>query len=336
MATVELPKTMKGVVIEKTGGVEVLQYKTDLPVPTPGEGQVLVKNDFIGINYIDTYFRSGLYPAPQLPLILGREAEGHVAALGPTKTDLVVSDRVVYLPPNTAYAEYTLAPLIHTARVPEGVPPGIAAASLLQGLTALTLIRESYPVKKGDWILVHAAAGGVGLWLCQLLKAVGARTIGTASTPEKIQLAKDNGAEFMINYRLEGEEGDVVKKVNELTGGAGVAAVFDGVGKDTFEIDLQVVARKGTLVSFGNASGTVPPFTINRLSPKNIKLLRPMLFPYITLREEFDQYTTDLFRFITEGKIKVHVHETYPLEEVGRAHTDLEGRKTTGKLLLKP
>ncbi|RFU27308.1 hypothetical protein B7463_g9018, partial [Scytalidium lignicola] len=335
MATFDIPKTMKGVQIEKNGGVEVLQYKTDLPVPTPGEGQVLVKNDFIGVNFIDTYFRSGLYPAPHLPLILGREAEGHIVALGSTETNYKIGDRVVYLSPNNAYAEYTLAPLGQTTLVPDGVAPGIAAAALLQGLTALTLIREAYTVKKGDWILVHAAAGGVGLWLCQLLKTIGARVIGTASTPEKIQLAKDNGAEFMINYKISGDEGNVVKKVNELTGGAGVAAVFDGVGKDTFEDDLQVVARKGTVVSFGNASGTVPPFVINRLSPKNIKLLRPMLFAYIATREEFETNTADLFNFIVKDKINVRVHETYPLQEVGRAHNDLEGRKTTGKLLLK-
>lgn len=188
-----------------------------------------------------------------MPLILGREGEGHVVALGPSKSDFKVSDRVVYLAPNGGYAEYTLAPVGQTAHVPDGIPQGTAAAALLQGLTALTLITEAYHVKKGDWILVQAAAGGVGLWLCQLLKAVGARVIGTASTEAKIKLAKENGAEFMINYNAGGDEGDVVKKVKELTGGAGVAAVFDGVGKDTFETDLEILARKGTLASFGNA-----------------------------------------------------------------------------------
>lgn len=331
MAT-EIPKTMKGVLIEKTGGVEVLQYKTDLPVPTPKEGEVLVKNDFIGINYIDTYFRTGLYPAPK-PEILGREAEGTIVSTGGGNLyNLKVGDRVVWMG-TSAYAEYTSAPASTAYPIPSSLSPSIAAAAFLQGLTALTLIREAYEVKKGDWILVHAAAGGVGLWLCQLLKAVGARTIGTASTAEKIELAKENGAEFMINYK---EEKDFVGKVKEITGGEGVAAVFDSTGKDQFENDLEVVARKGTVVSYGNSSGAVPPLTIARLSAKNVKVLRPTLFNYIATREEFERYTGELFEFITKHNFNVRIHETYPLADVARAHTDLEGRKTTGKLLLKP
>ncbi|KAI9052878.1 hypothetical protein LZ554_003150 [Drepanopeziza brunnea f. sp. 'monogermtubi'] len=308
MAT-SIPKTMKGVLMEKTGGVEVLQYKTDLPVPTPKAGEVLVKNDFIGVNYIDTYFRTGLYPSPN-PQILGREAEGHIVSLGPSGDlqDFKVGDRVVWLG-TSAYAEYTCAPASKTHLIPSSIAPGIATASLLQGLTALTLIREACLVQKGDWVLVHAAAGGVGLWLCQLLKAVGARTIGTASTEEKMQLAKANGAEFMLNYKEE---------------------------KDLFENDLEVVARKGTVVSYGNSSGAVPPFAISRLSGKNVAILRPTLFNYIHTRGEYEKYTAELFEFIAKGGLNVRVHETYPLEEVARAHTDLEGRKTTGKLLLRP
>jgi NADPH2:quinone reductase len=179
---------------------------------------------------------------------------------------------------------------------------------------------------------VHAAAGGVGLWLCQLLKAVGARVIGTASTPAKIELAKANGAEFMINYSHE----NVVDKVNEITNGQGVPVVFDSVGASTFEDSMKIVARKGTMVSFGNASGAVPPFPIARLSAKNVKILRPTLFNYIYTREEYEKYAKELFGFIAEGKVNVKVHETYPLQEVARAHTDLEGRKTTGKLMMKP
>ncbi|EKG16695.1 Alcohol dehydrogenase superfamily zinc-containing [Macrophomina phaseolina MS6] len=361
MASTSLPSTMKGVIIEKTGGTEVLQYKTDLPVPQPKAGEVLVKNDFIGINYIDTYFRTGLYPAPSFPYILGREAAGLIVATGSDGElhGLKTGDRIAWMGQG-AYAEYTAIPVSHATKVPEGVSSDVAAAALLQGLTALTLIREAHPVKKGDWVLVHAAAGGVGLWLCQLLKAVGARTIGTASTEEKIELAKKNGAEVLINYSKD----DVVEKVKEVTGGQGVAAVFDGVGKATFDISLESVARKGSLISFGNASGAVPPVTIayvnlsplpppfscyqwrwehllkvdchSRLSAKNVKLLRPTLFNYLATREEFNHYTKELFQFIEKDGIDVRIHEVYPLAEVARAHQDLEGRKTTGKLLLKP
>lgn len=331
MAT-SIPTTMKGVLVEKTGGVEVLEYKTDLPVPTPKDGEVLVKNDFIGVNYIDTYFRTGLYPSKK-PEILGREGEGTIVSVGGGNLyNLKVGDRVVWLG-TSAYAEYAAAPAAKAHLIPSGLEPGLAAASILQGLTALTLIKEAFPVKKGDWVLVHAAAGGVGLWLCQLLKAVGARTIGTASTDEKIELAKKNGAEFMINYKT---ETDFVAKVKEITGGEGVAVVFDSTGKDQFDNDLEVVARKGAVVSYGNSSGAVPPLAISRLAGKNISVLRPTLFNYIYTREEYERYTAQLFDFIIKDKLNVRIHETYKLEDIKRAHTDLEGRKTTGKLLLKP
>jgi len=326
-----LPKTMKGVLIEKTGGVEVLQYKNDLPVPVPKEGEVLVKNDFIGINYIDTYFRSGLYPAPK-PEILGREAEGTIVSTGSGHLyNLKTGDRVVFLG-TSAYAEYTSVPAAKAHTIPSSLEPGVAAASLLQGLTALSLIREAYAVQKNDWVLVHAAAGGVGLLLLQLLRAVGAKIVGTASSAEKIVLAKKNGADYMVNYKSE----DIVAKVKELTGGEGVRVVFDSTGKDQFENDLEVVGRKGTIVSYGNSSGPVPPFAIAKLSAKNVKLLRPTLFNYIHTREEFERYTTELFDFIVKNELKIRVHETYPLAEIQRAHTDIESRKTTGKLLLKP
>ncbi|TAQ85134.1 hypothetical protein B7494_g6552 [Chlorociboria aeruginascens] len=327
-----VPATMKGVLIEKTGGVDVLEYKTDLPVPFPKEGEVLVKNDFIGINYIDTYFRTGLYPSPK-PEILGREAEGTIVGIGTGNLhNLKVGDKVVWMG-TAAYAEYSAAPASKTHVVPSALAPGVAAAALLQGLTALTLIRESYHVQKDDWVLVHAAAGGVGLCLCQLLKAVGAKTIGTASTAEKIELAKKNGASYMINYK---EEKDLAAKVKEITGGEGVRVVFDSTGKDQFENDLEVVARKGTVVSYGNSSGAVPPLAIARLSAKNIKILRPTLFNYIFTREDFDSYTAELFDLVIKDKLNVRIHEVYDLKDIKRAHTDLEGRKTTGKLLLKP
>lgn len=260
-----IPSTMKAVVCTTEGGPEVLEYRTDVPVPQPTAGQVLVKNTTIGINYIDTYFRSGIYPSKK-PEILGRDAEGEIVALGDggETYGLKTGDRVVFLGTGS-YAEYTSVPALHVAKIPAGVPATIACAALLQGLTALTLIRESHEARSGEWYLVHAAAGGVGLWLVQLLKALGARVIGTASTEAKIAQAKAAGAEVMLNYSQAGF--DLVGAVMEATGGQGVDAVFDGVGKDTFEDDLKIVRRKGTVVSFGNASGTVPPFAITYVPP---------------------------------------------------------------------
>jgi len=327
-----VPKTMKGVLIEKTGGPEVLQYKTDLPVPVPKAGEVLVKNEFSGVNFIDTYFRTGLYSAPK-PEVLGRDGEGTIVALGPEGEfyGLKEGDYVIWM--NTGgYAEYTAVPALKVHVIPKGIKPGVAVASYLQGLTAVTLIKEAYVAKKGDWILVHAAAGGVGLWLCQLLRVVGAKVIGTASTEDKIKLAKENGADYMINYAHE----DLVARVKEITGGAGVAAVYDGVGAATFEADLEVLARRGTLASFGNASGSVPPFPISKLSAKNLKVCRPTLFNYMLLREEQEYYAQLLFKYILEENLNVRVHETYPLQNVAQAQIDLVSRKTTGKLLLKP
>lgn len=211
--------------------------------------------------------------------------------------------------------------------------PQISAAALLQGLTALTLIREAYPVAKGDWVLVHAAAGGTGLWLCQLLKAVGANVIGTASTGEKMELAKKAGAEHVVKS---GNGEELKKQVQELTKGEGVKAVFDGVGKDTFDVSMDCVARKGSVISFGNASGAVPPVVIARLSAKNVRLMRPTLFGYIATREEFEFYVKELFDFVLKDQLDVRIHEVYPLSEVARAQEDLQGRKTTGKLLLDP
>ncbi|KAF4555441.1 Zinc-binding dehydrogenase-like protein 15 [Elsinoe fawcettii] len=327
-----VPSTMKGVIINKTGGVDVLEYKTDLPVPKPKEGQVLVHNSFIGVNYIDTYFRTGLYPAPSFPYMLGREASGTVvSAPSGTPHGLKEGDKVVYMSEAT-YAEYTAAPAVKVVRIPDGLKEDVAAAALLQGLTALTLIKETYEVKKGDWVLVHAAAGGVGLWLCQLLRSVGAKTIATASTEDKRKLAKENGADVVVGYAEE----EVKGAVKEHTNGEGVKAVFDGVGKSTFDLSLDVLARKGTMASFGNASGAVPPFAISRLSAKNAKVARPTLFNYVATREEFETYSNQLFDFILKDNLNVRIHEEYPLAESGRAHTDIEGRVTTGKLLLKP
>ena len=278
-----------------------------------------------------SYLRSGLYPAPSFPYMLGRESSGTILSTGTGNVySLKAGDRVAVLSQKT-YAQYTAAPSMYCHKIPDAISTKDAAAALLQGMTALTLIRESYHVQKGDWILVHAAAGGTGLWLIQLLKAIGAHIIGTCST-SKIDLVKSHGVDVVIDYTKE----DVVQKVKEATNSNGCQAVYDGVGKATFDISLECLARKGTLVSFGNASGAVPPVTISRLSAKNVKLLRPMFFSYITTREEYEQYAGELFEFMIKNKIDVRVHEIYPLKDVMRAHEDLEGRKTTGKLLLKP
>lgn len=326
---------MKAVYIEKTGETDVLQYKTDVPVPELKDGEVLVKNEYIGINYIDTYFRKGVYKPPHFPYILGREGAGTIAAVGPNAaSDLSVGTRVGYMG-QFAYAEYVPVASNYTVPIPDSIDTKTAAASLLQALTAVTLIRDAYAVQKGDWILVTAAAGGVGLWLCQLLKAVGARVIATASSEEKRQLAKDNGAEVLLEYHADNRQ-VFVDKVLEITGGEGVHGVFDSVGKDTFDASLSVVRRKGTMVSFGNASGPVEGFALARLSAKNVKLVRPTLFNYIATREEFKEATKELWQFIEKDGLNVRIHDVYPLSEIVRATNDIESRKTTGKLVLKP
>ncbi|EGE81664.2 NADPH2:quinone reductase [Blastomyces dermatitidis ER-3] len=331
-----IPTTQKGVLVSKIGGPEVLEYKTDLPVPTPKEGEVLIKNNLSGLNFIDTYFRTGLYKAPK-PEILGREGVGTIVAVGPgpNPKDFAVGERVVWMK-NCGYAEYTAVPTEATiARVPEGLSDEVILAGFLSGLTTLTFVKEAYPVKRGDWILIHAAAGGAGFLMTQLVKLAGAKVIATAGGPEKVELVEGLGADVVIDYRS-AQGANWTEKVMEVTGGEGVDAVFDSVGKDTWEGSLKVAKRKGTVVYFGNASGPVPPLQIQLLASKNIKVLRPTVFPYIYTQAEFDHYTEELFGLLKSGQLKVRIHKVYPLEEVAQAHIDLEGRKTTGKLLLKP
>ncbi|KKZ63505.1 NADPH2:quinone reductase [[Emmonsia] crescens] len=335
-AAPSIPTTQKGVLVSKLGGPEVLEYRTDLPVPDPKEGEVLVKNNLSGLNYIDTYFRTGLYKAPK-PEILGREGVGIIVAVGPgpNPKGFAVGERVAWMKTG-GYAEYTVVPTGgHMARVPAELSDEQVLAGLLSGLTTLTFVREAYPVKKGDWILIHAAAGGAGFLMTQLVKLAGAKVIATAGGPEKVELVKSLGADVVIDYRSAGEI-NWVEKVMEVTGGEGVDAVFDSVGKDTWEGSLKVAKRKGTVVYFGNASGPVPPLQIQLLASKNIKVLRPTLFPYIQTQAEFDHYTEELFGLLKSGQLKVRIHKVYPLEEIAQAHIDLESRKTTGKLLLKP
>ncbi|KAL8807302.1 MAG: hypothetical protein Q9182_000807 [Xanthomendoza sp. 2 TL-2023] len=329
-----IPRMMKAVQIEQTGGTQVLQYK-DLVMPTPKDDEVLIKNDFIGLNYIDTYFRTGLYPNPK-PMVLGREASGTIAALGsqvPKSLAFSKGDPVVYMGVS-AYAEYTACPAEKVMKIPDGITSSDACAAFLQGLTALTLVEETHKVQSGDWVLVLAATGGVGGWLCQLLRAKGAKTIGTVGSQGKVHVAKEQGADVVVVDQS--GQGDVLKTVKDCTNGQGVVAVFDGVGKDTFERSLECVARKGTVASFGNASGAVEPFLISKLSAKNAKVARPTLFNYLYTRDEFEQYSAALFKLMMEERFSIRIHETYALKDVARAHTDIESRKTMGKLLLKP
>ncbi|CAR22127.1 NADPH:quinone reductase [Lachancea thermotolerans CBS 6340] len=328
-----IPAVQKAVLIRETGGLDVLRYEQDFPVPKIGNNEILIKNKYAGINYIESYFRKGIYPSKK-PYVLGREASGVVVAKGDAVTKFDVNDKVAYLSSNT-FAQYTKISEAGTvSKVPQDSTDEqlkLYAGSLVQALTSLAFVREAYPVKKGDYILLYAAAGGAGLAFNQFLKKAGAHTIAVASTDEKLQLAKEYGAEFLINSSKD----DVLARVLEITNGQGVEAAFDSVGKDTFETSLKALKRKGTLVSFGNASGPVPPVAINILTPKNIKLLRPSLFGYIATHEEWESYSSELFDLLHSGALKILISKTYPLEEYNQAAEQLESRKTVGKLMLE-
>lgn len=334
LRTMSIPSTMKAVLVEQTGGPEVLQYRTSHPVPQPQEGQLLIHNNISGVNFIDTYFRTGLYASPK-PEILGREGAGTVVALGPNTSGFKVGDRVAWLA-TSGYAEYTAAPADKTVKIPDGVSDEDIMASFLSGMTVLSFVKETYPVQKGDWVLLHAAAGGAGFLMTQILKDIGAKVIGTAGGPEKCELVRSLGADVVIDYRSE-EGKDWVKKVKEATGGRGVDVVYDSVGQDTWEGSLEAVKRKGTIVWFGNASGPVPPIPLpyvaafedftkkltrsnSKLSPKCVKIARPTLFGYIETREEFEYYTNELFSLLQSGKLKVKIHKVYPMEDVAQCH----------------
>lgn len=335
MSLAKLPKTQKVVLQEETGeSLDIIKYADfDTPqIESPKD--IIIKNKFAGVNFIDSYFRKGIYPSEK-PHIFGREAVGVVEAVGDDVSNFSVGDKVAYLGFDT-FAQYTklsddfvlilkLDPKTSDESLKE------YAAAILQGLTALSLVEEAYEVKKDDYILVWAAAGGVGKILTQLVKQIGAHVIAIASTKEKLALAKELGAEYLINS----SEDDIVSKVKEITNGKGVHASLDSIGKDTFETSFELVARKGSLVSYGNASGVVPPISISRLAAKNVKVLRPALFGYIATKEEWVYYTTKLFKLIASGDLKIDIYKTYPLSEYRQATSDLESRKTTGKLVLE-
>ncbi|KQY09509.1 NADPH--quinone reductase [Mycobacterium sp. Root135] len=336
---------MYAIEVKETGGPEVLSY-VEKPEPTPGPGQVLIKADAIGVNFIDTYFRSGLYPRP-LPFVVGTEVCGTVAAVGDDVAALNVGDRVVTAQADGAYAEYTVAPADFVAYVPDAVSAEVAASSLLKGMTAHYLLKSLYPVQQGDTILVHAGAGGVGLILTQWATSMAVKVISTVSTKAKAELSRQAGAVEVLDYPDDtgGQErsdrgmsaAEFGARIKELTGGNGVAAVYDGVGASTFEASLASLAVRGTLALFGASSGPVPPFDPQRLnSAGSLFLTRPTLAHYTRTADEFSWRAGELLDAIATGTLSITVSERYALADAGRAHGDLQGRKTVGSVALVP
>src|SRR5579859_5778876 len=322
---------MKAIQVQKTGGPEVLTL-VDLPVPTPKPNEAVVKIAAAGVNFIDIYFREGRYPAP-LPFVNGQEGAGTVSAIGSDVKSLKVGDHVAYTGVAGSYAEYAAVPADRLVKLPAGITDQQAAAAMLQGMTAHYLVHSSYPLKKGETALIHAAAGGVGLLLVQMAKMIGARVIGTAGSEEKAKLAREAGADEVILYASQ----DFEAETKRLTDGKGVHVVYDGVGKTTFEKGLNVLRPRGYMALFGGASGPVPAFDPIVLAQKgSLFVTRPSLIHYVALREELEQRSGDVFAMIAAGKLKLRISKTYKLEEVQQAHRDLEGRKTTGKILLVP
>ena len=323
---------MRAIQITETGGPEVLRL-AELPDPAPGPGQLLVELAAAGVNYIDTYHRSGAYPMP-LPFIPGSEGAGTVTAVGPDVRDFAVGDQVAWAASQGSYAERAVVATDQAVPVPQGVDIEIAAGCLLQGMTAHYLVVSVHAVQPDEAVLVHAAAGGMGLLLTQLATARGGRVIGTVSTADKERLAREAGAAEVIRYT---EIDDVAGEVRRLTGGDGVAAVYDGVGASTFDASLASLRRRGMLALFGAASGPVPPVDAQRLnSAGSVFLTRPKLADYVATREELTWRAGEVFDGILDGSLRISIGGRYPLTDAGRAHQDLQGRRTTGKLLLLP
>jgi NADPH2:quinone reductase len=322
----------KAIRYARTGGPEVLEY-VDVEVGEPGQGEARVRNHAIGLNFIDVYFRNGLYPAP-LPGGLGQEGAGVVEAVGPGVTHVKPGDRVAYAArPNGAYSELRVMPADILVKLPDAIDFETGAAMMLQGLTVQYLFRRTYPLKAGDTILFHAAAGGVGLIACQWARALGVNLIGTVGSNEKAELARQHGAAHVINYNTE----DVVQRVLEITNGAKVPVVYDSVGKDTFQRSLDCLRPLGLMVSFGNSSGAVPPFALGELvSRGSLYITRPTLQTYAARREDLEAMAADLFQMVTSGQIKIEIHQRFPLADAAQAHIALESRRTTGKTILLP
>jgi NADPH2:quinone reductase len=325
---------MHAIEVAEIGGPEVLSY-VERPQPSPGPGEVLIKAEAIGVNYIDTYFRSGSYPR-DLPFVLGTEVAGTVAAVGDGVTSLAVDDRVVTTAASGAYAEFSVAPAQFVAHVPPEVGSDVAASALLKGMTAHYLITSVYPVQSGDAILVHAGAGGVGHILTQWATSLGARVITTVSTPAKAELSRQAGATDVLDYPGE-DPTEFGGRIRDLTAGAGVAAVYDGVGASTFDASLASLAVRGTLALFGASSGAVPPFDPQRLNAAgSVYLTRPSLAHFTRTSEEFAWRSNELFDAIAKGTVDVTVSRRYPLVDAAQAHRDLQGRQTVGSIVLTP
>ena len=322
----------KAIRYARTGGPEVLEY-VDVEVGEPGPGEARVRNHAIGLNFIDVYFRNGLYPAP-LPGGLGHEAAGVVEAVGEGVQHVKPGDRVAYAArPNGAYSDLRVMPADILVKLPDEIDFETGAAMMLQGLTVQYLFRRTYPLKAGDTILFHAAAGGVGLIACQWARAIGVNLIGTVGSNEKAELARKHGAAHVINYNTE----DVVQRVLEITNGAKVPVVYDSVGKDTFIRSLDCLQPLGLMVSFGNSSGAVPPFALSELvSRGSLYITRPTLQTYAAKREDLEAMAADLFQMVTSGQVKIEIHQRFPLADAAQAHAALESRRTTGKTILLP
>lgn len=322
---------MKAVIHDKTGDSSVL-HVGDVSKPTTEPAKALLKIEYAGINFIDIYFRTGLYPT-SFPAITGREGAGVIEELGadvPASYGLKVGDRVACYSQNVM-AEYVAVDAAKLMKLPDGVSTRQGAALILQGLTAWTLVKDAHEVKPGEVVLVHAAAGGTGGLIVQMAKHLGATVIGTASTPEKIDIAKKHGCDHVINYSKD----NVLEQVNKLTDGKGCHAVFSGIGQATFKDDLECCRRKGSMITFGNASGAIENFRPLELGKKNVKLLRPRLDVYVAEREEFEQRSAELLDLVAKGVVKLDIGNEYTLDQVGQAHDDLSSRKSTGKLIVK-
>ena len=316
--------------IHELGGPEVLRWEA-VDVSAPGPGQVLIKQTVVGLNYIDIYHRTGSYPVPSKPAIIGNEAAGVVEAVGDNVTEVTVGDRVAYCMSLGSYTQRRVIPSRLLVRLPDSLTDQHAAALMLKGCTVQYLLRRTYPLKAGDTILFHAAAGGCGLIACQWAKHLGATVIGTVSTPEKAELAKAHGCDHVIVYGRE----SFVERVKELTDGAGVPVVYDSVGKDTFTDSLDCLQPRGLMVSFGNSSGAVESFSPSQLAAKgSLYLTRPTLATHIRTREDLEMTTNDLFDVISKGVVTVDINQSYSLQNAPQAHRELEGRKTTGSSVL--
>ena len=318
--------------IHETGGPDVLKYE-QVEIGRPAAGEAHIRHESVGLNFIDVYFRTGLYKAAQLPFIPGQEGAGTVLAVGEGVTNVKIGDRVAYTGAMGSYADERLIAADRLVHVPDNMDIRLAASMMLKGMTAYYLVNLTYKVKKGDTILIHAAAGGVGQIAGQWAKHLGATVIGTAGSQEKIDLALSLGYDHMINYR----EDNFVEKVKEITGGKGLPVVYDSVGKDTFPASLEVLQPRGLFVSYGNSSGPVPPFELALLSQRgSLYATRPTLGHYVATREELEQAANALFDVVQSGAIKINVSQTYALRDAAQAHRDLESRKTTGTTVLIP